>query len=94
MAKSIIKQTEGQCFLCGRTGYLEEHHIFFGEKHRRLSEKYGLKVRICPNCHRDSQDGVHSSREKADELRRIGQRAFEEKYGREKFLKVFGKNYL
>ena len=33
----------GRCWLCGRYGLMEEHHIFSGAN-RKLSEKYGLKV--------------------------------------------------
>ena len=35
----------GRCWLCGRWGWLEEHHIF-GGANRKKSEKYGLK-RLC-----------------------------------------------
>ena len=33
----------GTCFLCGKTGWLEEHHVYPGP-FRDKSEKYGLKV--------------------------------------------------
>lgn len=41
--KSIL-QTERECYLSGRTDWLEEHHIFYGQGRRKLSEQYGLKV--------------------------------------------------
>lgn len=36
----------GTCFLCGKTGWLEEHHVYPGP-FRDKSEKYGLKVGLC-----------------------------------------------
>lgn len=43
----------GRCWLCGRWGWLEEHHIF-GGANRKKSEKYGLKVGLCGDtCHRN-----------------------------------------
>lgn len=94
MAKSIIQPEKGCCFLCGRYGNLEEHHIFFEAKNRPLSEKYGLKVYLCHICHRDNKEGVHGNREKADFLRRVGQQAFERTHTREEFMRIFGKNRL
>ena len=38
------------CFFCGRQAEAE-HHLIFGAAGRALSEKDGLKVPICNNCH-------------------------------------------
>lgn len=95
MAKSIIEQEPDRCFECGQQGYLEEHHIFFGASRRRWSEKTGLKVKLCCRCHRDGKRGVHGQNRKLDQkLKKIGQRTYEEKYSREAFMRLFGKNYL
>ena len=62
---------------------------------RKYSEQYGLTVYLCPECHRNSEVSVHKNREVNRTLKRIGQRAFESKCGsRDKFIKIFGKNYL
>lgn len=37
---------DGYCWLCGRWGHLEEHHIF-GGAYRKKSTKYGLTVFLC-----------------------------------------------
>ena len=50
MSKSIM-QTEHECYLCGRRFGLERHHVLAGTANRRLSEKYGLWVYLCHNCH-------------------------------------------
>lgn len=95
MSKSIIQKDTSRCFLCGGTVGLEEHHIF-GGANRKWSEKYGLKVVLCGiKCHREGKDSAHKNRKTADSLKRLGQIAFEAKHGdREKFMSIFGKNYL
>ena len=45
MAKSIL-QKEKESFLSGRTDSLEEHHIFYGQGRRKLSERYGRDVPV------------------------------------------------
>lgn len=92
--KTII-QTKKECFFCRTTQNLEDHHIFFGEKNRKWSEKYGLKVWLCPYDHRDSKTGVHGQAVwKRKQLEKIAQKFFEEQYNHEKFMQVFGRNYL
>ena len=91
MPKSII-QKEQCCYLCGTTLLLEQHHIF-GGSNRKLSEKFGLKVYLCANCHRGSA-GVHFNKKLMNMLHKIGQRAFELAHSREEFIELFGKNYL
>lgn len=93
--KSILEPTPAEvCFLCGRYGQLETHHIFGGNPNRKLSEKYGLKVHLCCRCHRDNKEGVHGNQKKMEQLHRIGQRTFEKNYSREKFMELFKRNYL
>lgn len=92
--KSII-QHERQCLVCGSWN-IEDHHIFFGVSKRKLSEKYGLKVWLCPTHHRGHQ-GVHGrDGHKLDkEIKQLGQKSFEYHYGtREEFIKIFGRSYL
>lgn len=59
MSKSIMITRKGQCFLCGRFCQTEKHHIFEGSGRRKLSEKYGLWVYLCHECHNEPPDGVH-----------------------------------
>lgn len=93
--KSIIERNEkGICFICGKVGYTECHHIY-SSANRKYSEEYGLTVYLCPECHRISEVSAHRNGEVREVLRRIGQRAFERRWGsREDFIKLFGKNYL
>lgn len=47
MKKSIVeKNPADRCFIYGKRGYLERHHIF-GAANKKLSEKYGLTVHLC-----------------------------------------------
>ncbi|MBQ9027429.1 MAG: hypothetical protein IJ110_01550 [Lachnospiraceae bacterium] len=101
MARSIIQdKTEQRCILCTllnndirRKSGIEEHHIF-GGLNRKLSEHYGLKVYLCPQHHRIGKDAVHQNVMNAMILKMIGQRAFEELYGHDRFMAEFGRNWL
>lgn len=96
---------EHTCYLCmllhseysTQTG-LEEHHVFYGRGKRVLSEKYGLKVYLCSEHHRDSIESIHhntaNNREIDLMLKEKGQQAFEEHYPNMSFLEIFGKNYI
>jgi hypothetical protein len=92
MAKSILQQGE-RCFLCGRTTGLFTHHVIGGTANRKLSEKYGLTVRLCLDCH-TGPDGVHMNRKKGDSLKRLAQIAFEARHSHEEWMEIFRKNYL
>ena len=91
--KSII-QKEKECYLCGTTTGLENHHCIHGSGWRKLADSYGLTVWLCSYHHRDSKQGVHGNRELDLKLKRKAQEVFEEKHGHEKFMKIFGRNYL
>lgn len=94
--KSIM-QDKKECYITKRTTGLQEHHIF-GRKNRRLSEKYGLKVWLVPELHNASDEGVHGKNGARLnlELKKEAQRAAMKHYGwsKQKFMEIFGKNYL
>ena len=90
--KSIL-QKEKECFFCGSTVWLEEHHIFGGAL-RKKSERFGLKVWLCHNDHNEPPNGVHHNMTVNLKLKQIGQKAFEENHGHETFIKEFYKNYV
>lgn len=95
MMKSIMVKPgdEDRCFLCGRYGQMEWHHIF-GGANRQNSTKYGLVVPLCHTCHNEPPDGVHFNRERMDELKAQGQRVFESIEDHDTFMRIFGENYL
>ena len=89
-------QTEKECYFCGRRDQLHSHHIFGGNPGRKNSEKYGLKVWLCME-HHTGDTGVHKNpRGQLNwNLKRLGQQTFERECGdRNKFMEIFGKNYL
>lgn len=93
--KSILNTERGQCFICGRYAMTECHHVF-GGPNRKLSEKYGLKVYLCHDCHNEPPRGVHHNRQTELWLKAEAQKIAMEKYGWtvEEFIQKFGRNYL
>lgn len=95
-----ILQSRKECYLCRKifgqaVEYgLEEHHVIFGTANRKKSEKYGLKVWLCQNHHRNGKMAVHQNRHVAELLIREAQIEFEGIYGHKKFMKEFGKNWI
>ena len=102
MAKSIMhNKQDGTCYLCilldGDAGFrpaLQEHHAMPGTANRKLSEHYGLKVYLCLRHHTEGPDAVHNNIHNQRLIQRKAQEVFEQKYSHEKWMEVFGRNYL
>ena len=86
---------QGECYVCGRYGYVERHHIL-GGRNRKKCDKYPLlKIPLCPDCHRGT-NGVHgkNGHELDFRLKQEAQTIFERHYGtRKQFLNIFGRLY-
>ena len=82
-----------KCYLCGKYGPVEEHHVFSGPS-RPISERYGFVVHICRNCH----SLIHDSEKGKDmklHLHQEGQRIYEQRIGnRRAFIQDFIRSYL
>ena len=95
---SILQSDKSRCFRCKMITKTEEHHIFGGKANRPKSEKYGLKVYLCHNCHnRDyKHKSIHFDKEEMLKLHKIGEQAFLDYYKKTKqdFREIFGRNYL
>jgi len=92
--KSLL-DNDHKCWVCGDTRNLHKHHVFYGSANRKLAEKYGCWVYLCPIHHNMSNKGVHFDHDLDTLLKKTCQRAWERKYGdTDKFRKVFGKSYL
>lgn len=89
MSRSIIQDGK-YCYLGSSETTLDKHHIFNGAL-RKKSEKYGLWVYIGHYSHLNAHQ---RDTDVLIELKKIGQKAFEEKYGHEMFMREFHKNYL
>ena len=92
MAKSIIQERK-ECYFCGKLTNLERHHVFGGVANRPISEKYGLTVWLCHNCH-TGQNGAQYDKMKNLRLKQDAQFAFERNHTRSEWMKLIGKNYL
>lgn len=88
--KSLFSD-EKLCWLCGSSN-VHKHHIFFGPN-RKLSEKYGCFVYLCPRHHNMSDYSVHFNRKLDLSFKQECQRRWVKKYG-DGFEKIFGRNYL
>ncbi len=82
-----------KCYFCGRTDWIETHHIFGGAL-RKKSDRYGFVINLCHWCHNEPPDGVHFNRKNNLILKRMAQRKFEETHSRDEFRRVFGKSYI
>ena len=92
MGKSIM-QEDKSCYFCGSVTGLECHHVFGGVANRPISEKYGLKVWLCHNCH-TGKNGAQYNKEKNLLLKQDAQRAFEKAHPRSEWMELIKKNYL
>ena len=110
--ESIMPTDRDTCYVCGC--YLEswnrnEHHIFYGTANRKVSEREGLKVYLCRECHTQGRYSVHRNPNKgADKtLKMDAQTLWEQRYinahpneenaekaAREAFRTLFGRSYL
>ena len=93
MSNFSILQSEKESYFSGRTDSLEKHHIYFGNPLRKLSDKYGCWVWLTSDEHRGNS-GPHQDRNTDLLLKRACQEEFEMLYGHEKFMAVFGRNYV
>ncbi len=97
--KSILQEDNGVCFLCSLAGddheqYTHEHHVIYGTSGRKLSEKYGLKLYLCPQHHEFGKEAVHKNKGTRILLEKIAQLVFINQYSPELWMQIFGKNYL
>ena len=92
MADSIM-QSRKECYITGSTGGLNCHHIFKGPR-RKAADKYGCWVWLRWDWHNGASYGVHFNPALDLQLKQECQGRFEELHGHEKFMEVFGKNYL
>lgn len=78
------------CFLCGRQGQLAHHHLI-GGPFRSKSDKLGLVVPLCPDCH----GKAHANRATMLQLRRYAELTMLGKgWTVEDWIREFGKNYI
>ena len=90
------KTKPDSCFLCGRFGPVEKHHLLHGTGRRQLAEEDGLYIFLCSNCHTLSPNAVHNNPKVDRMLQAYGQKIWKEKTGGtdEDFIRRYGKSYM
>lgn len=88
-----IMQDGKFCYFCGGKVGLQTHHVFAGVANRPISEKYGLKVWLCHECHTGAH-GAQYDKAKNLLLKQQAQRAFEKTHTRAEWMQLIRKNYL
>lgn len=97
---SLVVRKKGTCFLCVKLHgdytekYTEEHHVFFGNGLRDISEQNGFTCDLCLGHHREGPEAVHRNQEIREYLCSIFQEKYEKTHTREEFMKLIGRNYL
>lgn len=92
MYRSIMMNLEVEkCYICGKEGPTEAHHCLHGSANRRLAERDGLIVNLCPECHRR----LHEKGTGDDTLMEAGQLAWENYNLSDTahFMARYGKNF-
>lgn len=89
--KNPIPTAEDLCIVCG-AAWAQTHEIFPG-KNRQLSMKYKMQVRLCER-HHTGDESIERHPELVKKLQKEYQQKFEDQYGHEEFMRIFGKNYL
>ena len=78
------------CEWCGAMHACNRHHVFMGTANRAKSEKWGMVVDLCYDCHAL----VHTDYQERVRMCKVYQRKFETLYDRETFMREFGRSYL
>lgn len=92
-----LLQNRRECYVCREMCFkrtvdgLHRHHVYPGSR-RAASEKYGCTVWLCES-HHTGHAGVHHSRTLSLWIMNRMQKAFEARYGHEKFMEAFGKDF-
>ena len=91
----IDRDEDRVCFYCGRMYMVEEHHLVHGSSNRKHSERLGLVIDLCSECHTGrNKHSAHGS-EWNLKYKKLAQRCYEDRgHTREEFMSIFGRNYL
>lgn len=95
-APSILQNDTSFCYLCGRRDRKLDRHEPFGGAYRDKSKAMGLWVVLChEDCH-EGRNGAHGDPAVNKEIRKEAQKQAMRTFGwtTEKFIRMFGKNYL
>ena len=83
-----------KCYFSGAPKEMCEVHHIWGAGLRRTSERWGMKVYLRPDWHRNELYSTHINEETDLKLKQYAQREFEKLYDHEFFMELFGENYI
>ena len=87
---SVFTDNMDKCIFTG-SWVVERHHIF-GGSNRKKSEKYGLLIPICNECHREVHDAPDQELNK--KLKANAQADFMMDHTYAEWMKQFDRNYM
>lgn len=96
MKQSIVHDywdvSENVCFRCGknRNAGLEKHHVY-GGPNRKLSDKDGMWVMLCAECHRTGKDSAHNDAKTMHWLHDKAREAYLDAHTEQEFLERYGR---
>lgn len=96
--RSVIQRDETYCYICKEKYGIdalqptEEHHVFGGPL-RAISEKNGLKVRLCPRHHREGPEAVHKCQEMNRWLQKRAQIQYLQSHTKQDWMRMMHRDY-
>ena len=84
---------EDLCVICGAP-YAMTHEVYFSNPDARLSQDYGMTVRLCYRHHQDHKEGVHHNRELDLKLKWEFYDKFKSMYPNLKFEEIFKTGWM
>ena len=92
--ESII-QKKKECFVCHSQRFLEVHHCVHGSANRKIADRLGLTIYLCPSCHRGKY-GVHQNHDLDLKIMKIAEQAYLDYYKAtvEDWISLIGKNFI
>jgi hemerythrin superfamily protein len=81
MTNSIIIKPEYMkiCAICAKP-FVEYHHCVHGTANRKLADREGLIVPLCPEHHNSSKMSVHQNKEMKTLMHQFAQASWEREY--------------
>jgi hypothetical protein len=96
--KSVIQRDDTYCYICKEKYGIdalqptEEHHVFGGPL-RPISEKNGLKVRLCHRHHTEGPEAVHRCQAMNRWLQKRAQIQFLQSHTKQEWMRIMHRDY-
>jgi len=97
---SIIVPDFKHCYVCGASGDIHLHEVFYGSANRQKSISDGCVIPLCPAHHNMSSQGVHFNKALDNRIKQQAEKIWIKTYcdseedGIEKFIRRYGRSYI